>query len=278
MTTQVTINGARGSFEGAVGTVNFAADEMMNVNFYNKAVPDPIGSLERGRPWSRSMIYVRIQHPGEKDYVDRPVQDFDVAKTRWARQWAAFERQQEQVPNGTPVDVLFPQSPEIAANLHSIAIHTVEQLAGLTAHGMQTVGMGATQWQAKAKQFLDAARGGSAMHRLQLENDRQRNAIESLTNQVAQLNTIVERLAAEKSGVPPNLIPRSAPTAVQAHASEASAYAPLPELSDEPLFHAVEDDEVDGVSGPSIGAPTQLDPPRRVGWPKGKPRRPRPPQ
>lgn len=273
MATQVTINGARGSFEGAVGSVNFAQDGLMNVNFYKKAVHDPIASMERGKPWSRSVTYVRIQHPGEKDCVDRPIQENDVAIIRWPGQWAAFERQQEQVPAGTPVDVLFPQSPEIAANMHTVAVHTVEQLAGLTAHGMQTVGMGATQWVAKAKQFLDAAKGGAAMHRLQLENDRQRNAIEALTNQVAQLNTVVERLAAEKSGVPPNLIPRSAPTTVQAHAAEAQVYQPLVELSDEPMFHEVEDDP-EGVSGPSIGE-AEAAPPRRVGWPKGKPRGPR---
>jgi hypothetical protein len=266
MTVQLNLDGRTGTV-GSGGVVDFSANDRKTVVFYMKAVHDPVASRERGRPWSKPVIYVRIQEPGEKDYVDRPVLEDDIAKALWPRQWAAFEKKQEQVPNGTPVDCLFPESPEIAANLHSVAIHTVEQLAGLTAHGMQTIGMGALQWQTRAKEFLASANGGAGMHKLRAENERQANAIETLTNQIALLKSQLDRVLAERDQkVPPAMIPHDRPTVAQAQAMAMPAYQPTPELSDEPLFIEVED----GVTGPEIEQPT-IDPPKRRGRPPRTP-------
>jgi hypothetical protein len=276
MSTQINIGSfdgipATGGILGPNGAVSFGAPDVMNVLFYTKSVHDPISSRERGKPWFRAMTYVRIQHPGEKDCIDRPVQEDDVAIQRWPRQWDAFQRRQEQAPDGVPIEMLFPESPEVAANMHTIAIHTVEQLAGLTEHGMQTIGIGAAQWKNKARQFLDAARGGASVHRMQLQIEKLTNAIETLSNQNAGLKALVDRLSAEKAGgVPPAMIPNSAPTQAQAYAATAPTYQPMAELSDEPLFETVDDDPPAGVSGPSIGELAEG--PRPRGWPKGKPR------
>ena len=259
---QITIDGQQGRI-GANGVVQFGNDELMNVVFYVKSVRDDQESRARGRPWHKAITYVRIQHPGEKDYIDRPVGDDDMAKMRWARQWQAFEARQEQAPQGTPLDVLFPLSPEIPANLRSLAIHTVEQLAGLTAHGLQTIGMGATQWQQAAKQFMEAANGGKGMHRLRLENERLSNSLEVQANQIALMKAQLEKLAAAtQNGLMPNMIPNMPPPLAQAHAETLhETYEPLPELSDEPLFVAVADE----LEGPAIS--NQEAPPRRRGRP-----------
>ena len=119
-----------------------------------------------------------------------------------------------------PSSACFPESPEIAANLHSIAIHTIQQLAGLTAHGMQTVGMGAQQWQDRAKQFLAAANGGVGMHRLNAENEKLKNAVEVLQNQNAMMKAQLDLLMAERrQGVAPNMLPPQGATLAQAHAA-----------------------------------------------------------
>jgi len=257
MVETIKMDGRTGAI-GSSGVVDFSAPDLANVVFYTKPALDQEQSRLRGMPWNKAMTYVRIQHPGEKDYIDRPVMDDDVAKMRWPRQWEAFERKQEHVPNGTPVECLFPGQPEVAANLHSIAIHTVQQLAGLTAHGLSTIGIGATQYQQKAKDFLSAANGGAGMHRLTTENEKLKNAYETQANQIALLKAQLDKLMAERSGVPSAMIPSAPAPTAQAHANLQPAYS-APELSDEPLFVEVPDE----LSGASISEVTQELPKRR---------------
>lgn len=283
---QVTIDGQSGTI-GADGMVRMGSDDQMNVLFYKKPVLDVQKSRELGRPWHRSMDYVRIQQPGEKDYNDRPVQELDDAKYRWPRLWDAYQKGQEPAPNGTPVDVLFPQNPEIPANLHTLGVHTIEQLSGLTEHGAQTVGMGSTMWRNKAKEFLAAANGGAGMHRLNAENDRLKNSIEVLSNQNAALKAQLDRLSAiveQKipQGTVPDYTPRAAPTTLMSFSNDAEDVADVSVegeftsgiqtgASGQPLFiEAGEDNESDEPTDEEI----QNSKPK-PGWPKGKPRGPR---
>ncbi|MEJ0092820.1 MAG: hypothetical protein WDN46_14285 [Methylocella sp.] len=288
MNNHVTIDGQGGTIQPN-GLVRFGSDETVNVLFYTKSVLDPVQSRERGRPYHVSLPYVRIQQPGEKDYIDRPVTENDAAKHRWPHHWARYEGGQKPAPAGTPLECLFPQHPEIAANLHTLAVHTVEQLAGLTAHGQQTIGMGATEWQRKAKEFLAAANGGVGMHRLQQENDKLKGQIEVQGNQIALMKTQIDRLlAAQNQKIPPAMIPNGDPTLAQQFGEGRTTdyppqfgdsrqtfpnddlpdtdAAPAIEASDEPMF--VEEEAAD--SEESLDAP----PKRRGGWPAGKPRKP----
>jgi hypothetical protein len=222
----ITIDGHSGSIvpvaEGA-GIVRFNGDSNLNVAFYNRPVLDPIESQKRGRPWNRSVEYVRIQIPGEKDYTDRPATDMDHG--RFPRQHQAYLKGQQPIPNGTPIDHLFPQNPEISLNLHGLGVHTVEQLAGLTEHGAQTIGMGATQWRDMAKKFLDAAKGGASLHQLQKELSDRDSKIEVLSNQIKQQAAQIDRLMAlVEQKIPPNMVPQARATQAQVHA-QAMAYA-----------------------------------------------------
>jgi hypothetical protein len=213
----ITIDGQRGSFPVEGGPVRMGDDTRMNVLFYKKAVLDPIKSRELGRPWTKAMDYVRIQQPGEKDCVDRPLRENDDAIYRWPRQWDQYRKQQVQAPSGTPVDVLFPQNQEIAANLHSLGCHTIEQLAGMTEHGAQTIGMGSTMWRNKAKEFLAAANGGAGMHRLQKQIDDERNKNEVLSSQLAMVTKQLELLSAQVNQkiIPGSIAPAFQPTLAQ---------------------------------------------------------------
>lgn len=222
MDNSITIDGQQGTIvpigEG-VGTVRFNGDDRLNVTFYNRPVLDPMESQKRGRQWNKSIEYVRIQIPGEKDYADRPATEADHG--RFPRQHQAYMRGQQQIPNGTPIDVLFPQSPEIPVNLHGLGVHTVEQLAGLTEHGAQTIGMGATMWRNKAKQFLDAANGGASVHRLQKAIEDKDAKIEVLANQIKQQAAQIDRLMAlVEQKIPPNMVPQMRATQAQVRAQE----------------------------------------------------------
>jgi hypothetical protein len=192
--------------------------------------------------------------------------------------------------------MLFPQNPEVAANLHTLAVHTVEQLATLTAHGVQTVGMGALQWQQKARQFLDYANRGASYHAVDAQNKKLQNQIETQANQIAQLKAQLDQLLAVQAGVPGTMVPQRQTTIAQQRATGnlQGSYRPNP-----PQHAAYPDGDADIAAtnaGNEFGAPAaefeQSDPfesnapmstadpqptpaPKRLGWPKGKPRGPR---
>ena len=287
---QVTVDGMSGTIQQD-GMVRFGSDDRMNVLFYDKVVIDPVKSREMGRPFSNSVPYVRIQQPGERDYVDRPIRENDDAIRRWPRHYEAYKQGRKPAPAGTPLEILFPQHLEIAANLHGLGIHTVEQLAGLTEHGAQTVGMGATMWRENARKFLDAAKGGVSLHKMQKELEDRDNQIEVLRNQMALQKTQIDRLMAmvdqkiPSSAVPPlsstlaqDAFSRATPRmtfdndgpsesdAIGYGAVEVDVYADPP-VSNEPLF--IEQQDTGSVAGPTISE-TPSSKPR--GWPKGKPR------
>lgn len=213
MNMQVSVDGINGIVQDD-GMVRFNPDDRMNVMFYIRPVHDPIKSSEMGRPWTVPMEYVKIQQPGEKDFSDRPVTDFD--KRRFARQYAQYQKSQVQAPSGTDVSILFPQNPELPINLKSVGIHTIEQLAGLTEHGANTLGMGATQWRNKAVQYLDAAKGGVSAHKMQAALEKRDEQIEMLQNQLSSQRGEIDRLMAMmKQNIPASMVPPPSQTLAQ---------------------------------------------------------------
>jgi hypothetical protein len=214
-----------------VGTVTFGSDANINVHFYAKAVLDPVASQAAGRAVHKQVDYVRLQHPGERDVVDAPVSDKPEMPLRFAAQWTAYQQRKEHVPEGTPIEMLFPQNPEIAANLHTMAIHTVEQMANCGAIALQQIGMGAQNWQTAAKAFLSAANKGVEFHRMQKELKDRDNKIEVLQNNLTLLTAQVERLMAEKSG-------HAQQTALSVHATAPMAAQAAPVYYADQATHA----------------------------------------
>ena len=240
------------------GVVRFNPDNRLNVTIYNRPVHDPEESRRRGRSWTKGVEYIRIQIPGEKDTVDRPLREDD--KMRFPQQYAAFMQGRQHVPDGTPVDLLFPQTPEIGLNLHGLGVHTVEQLAGLTEHGASTIGMGATMWRNKAQEYLRAANGGAGMHRLQKQLETKDSQIETLQNQMSLLKGQLDALMARvDQKISPSMVPNIRATVAQQSARFAETDTPGPEpldyendfapafaqqASNEPLFVEAKDEEI----------------------------------
>ena len=74
----------------------------------------PAKSAELGRPYSEDQIYVRIHPPGERlNIVDRRANEDD--KRRFPQQWHLFSQQKEQHPEGTQIELLYPEYPAVAA-------------------------------------------------------------------------------------------------------------------------------------------------------------------
>jgi len=182
------------SWHGNVGTVEYGGgDKTMLVFFFNKAMHNPAKSTEEGRPWYDERVFVRIHPPGERlNIVERPATEQD--KRRWPVQWAQFRENKQQVPEGTPIDLLYPDQPAIAATLRANNVYTVEQCAELSGTAIDSIGMGCQRYVNDSKKYLEAAHKGVGASQLRKELEERDRQIHTLTRQVEMLTGEVRRL------------------------------------------------------------------------------------
>jgi hypothetical protein len=167
-------------------------DDKLIVGFYKKSVLNQAKSREQGRPIHEGRDFVKIQHPGETlNIVDRPVQDSDMH--RWPQKWAQYQQGIRQIPDGVPISLLFPSKPEVETMLRGYNIHTVEQLAGLSAQGISTVGMGAQDWVNAAQRYMERASKGVNHHQHEKDLADRDAKIAALTRQIAEVTALVRQ-------------------------------------------------------------------------------------
>ncbi len=177
------------------------SDDKLIVGFYRKSVLNVAKSREMGKRICEDHDYVIIQHPGETLMkLDRPVQETD--KHRWPRQWSQYVQGKQQIPEGIPLTLLFPASPSISDMLIGYNIHTVEQLANLSAHAIGTIGMGCQEWVNKAQAYLKQAEKGVDFHRFEKAIQEKDQKIATLERQLNELSQQVARLANVRANPP----------------------------------------------------------------------------
>lgn len=153
---------------GDYGIVQYGDDSRLVVYFYVKSVRSVAKSSGSGMPIHEDQIFVTMHPPGERlNIVDRPATEAD--KHRFPVQWSKFIQKAQQVPDGTPIDLLFPNNPSIADNLKTYGIQTVQQLANLSADAINNVGMGAQEYVNMANRYIQNATDGTAFHKMQEE-------------------------------------------------------------------------------------------------------------
>ena len=178
---------------GKSGTVNFGNDENLLVMFYNRPVENPVKSQEMGRRFFENHIYVKIQHPGETaNVIDRPVNEQD--KNRFRNAWSAFVQNRTQIPDGTSIDLLFPNHPAVGENLRAMGIYTIEQCAALSANAIDNIGRGGQEYVNRAKKYLDSADKGRSFHLLQAELDKTNQQNKILEQQIRQLKAQLDQV------------------------------------------------------------------------------------
>ena len=84
--------------------------------------------------------------------------------------------------------------PSVTDTLTGYNIHTIEQLAALSGHGIQTVGMGCQEWVNKAQKYLDQATKGVDFHRFEQERNEKDKEIATLSRQVKELSEQLNRV------------------------------------------------------------------------------------
>lgn len=180
------------------GVVNFTQDSDLVVNFYYKSVRDIIASRDKGLPIYKDVVYVKIFRPGEMlNVIDRPADDTDY--NRFKRQHHAFLDQRSQVPEGTPIDLLFPSSPSVPDGLRARGVFTIQQCANLTSHAIDTIGMGGQDYVNRAKKYLEEANSGSNFIKHQEEMKKKDAEIESFRRTIdhlkGQVNALINKMS-----------------------------------------------------------------------------------
>lgn len=177
---------------GAYGQVKFGNDKLTLAVFYTRSVLNHVKSQEAGRPIHENITHVKIQPAGERlNIVDRPVQEND--KRRWPEQWRQYLAGKTQIPEGTPIELLFPNHPAIADTLKGCNVFTIEQLANLSGNGIDNIGMGAQDWVNKANAYLSSAEKGKDFNKLSNDLEGARAEIRVLKN---QLSTAISQIKA----------------------------------------------------------------------------------
>lgn len=134
--------------------------------FYLEPELQGFESEKAGRPVYKDVEYVEIHIPGDsKSTWGGRVKD--EHRMRWPAQYEAFKKGQEPVHDGYPLKEWPPMTPAMVANLASLNVHTVEQLAAVQDGALMNLGTGGRQIRDKARAWLEQAKGGEPLAALQ---------------------------------------------------------------------------------------------------------------
>ncbi len=175
------------------GVVEYGNDRSQVAMFYNRSVHNPAKSNEAGRPIFEDQVYVRIHPPGERlSIIDRPAKGDD--SRRFPAQWAAFQQNKQQVPEGTPIAMLYPDYPSVAVMLRAHGVQTIEQCAELSGPAIDNVGMGCQRYVNDAQKYLSMSNKGVKASQFRHEMESKDREIKVLTKQVEDLKDMVEQM------------------------------------------------------------------------------------
>lgn len=181
-------------YDHHVHTTN-SEDAKLYAVFYQSFQENSERSKTEGRAIFDDLPFIKIFTPGDRsNVIDRPVRPTD--KTRFSRQWQAFNNQQEQRASGTPLVEWPIITRGQAEELKYLGFSTVEQIAdandGVNYMGLQDL-------KNKAKAFLEIAKGNTApiseLTKL-LEETRAQNKVqaESLIMLQAEVKELTSKL------------------------------------------------------------------------------------
>lgn len=159
-------------------------DAKLWVKFERRSRKNPYKSELEGRPIYEPVDYVKIRQPGERDEWVGPVTE--AHRQRFPERWRQYQEQTEQTPEGTPVQLLFPNEPHIVELMLDLRIQTMEQLAGLTEQGIDRLGMDGRKYVARAQAAMDRSEALREVTRLE-------HVVGQQTDEIAAMKTMIDR-------------------------------------------------------------------------------------
>lgn len=181
----------------SVAVASHGDDAGLFVEFRTEAVQNHAKSRAEGRAIFEDTPFITIMFPGDKTKrVERPVKmedDVDGPSdlTRFPRQWARFQAQEEQAGDGLPVQQWPTLSKSQALELKAMGIHTVEQLAALPDTALNW--LGARELRTQAQAWLEKAGAHAAESRLAAENAQLREQMAAMQKQMSDLAEQVKK-------------------------------------------------------------------------------------
>lgn len=181
------------------GMVEYGGARSQVAIFYLRPVHSPAKSREQGRPVYEDKVYVRVSPPGERlNIIDRPATHQDRAV--WPQQYQQFMSQQEQRPDGTPIEMLYPDKPSVVAMLKANNVLTIEQCAELSSDAINTIGMGSQGYVNDAVRYVEVASKGVSASQMRRELEERDSEIRTLRQQVDALKAEVAKLTTPGRG------------------------------------------------------------------------------
>jgi len=167
-------------------------DKLLYVEFFMKAIEDKHRSAQEGRPIFREVPLIKVITPGSRDAM--ATKATENYQRRFPKHWDRFQRQLEQVMEGTPLEQVPWLTVGVIAELKGVNCMTLEQLAGMSDQ-LASKMMGMHGFRQKAKAFLDAASAAAPFTQMQAQLEERDVEIAVLKQQVAQLMTMAAKAA-----------------------------------------------------------------------------------
>lgn len=185
---RLTVHGV--NWEGGSGVGRAILDEGdkgLSVQFHRVSERNGVAAIASGAPPFVGKDFVRMFRPAEHklQIIDREATEWD--KARFPRQWEAYQRNQEQIPDGYPLHILFPHEPDMVDRCKACRIHTVEQLAGVSDGAASALGMGGNILIERARKFLETAGTNDRFVAQQERIDSQQAIIDQMQRELADL-------------------------------------------------------------------------------------------
>lgn len=194
--------------QSAFGSPGFNPDDRLHVKFYKKSVVDNAKSQEAGRPIYKSVDYVMIMVPGDKDsIIDTRVWDDprnpNSHTARFSRQWQSYKAGgSQEVVTGTPLEYLSNMAnpiltPEQVEEFKAFKIQTAEHLIAMPDNIAQKF-MGVNELRRKVKIFIDAATSNAPAEKLRSELDKRDHEIAALKNALKEQGEKISQMEKRK--------------------------------------------------------------------------------
>ena len=184
------------------------------LRIWRDAAPNKFQTERHNRPLFDDVIYVEVISPGSRD--SSPV--FEVLRTYCSEaeqanpgygvKYKEYEKfivdfiKGEEVDKsltGTPLQVWPAMTRPLVMSFRAQEIYTVDALAALPDSKLAVLGPEGRMWRDKAKQYLDAAKGGEHAAALAADLEVAKADKEDLQRQIAELAETVKELQAKNT-------------------------------------------------------------------------------
>ena len=165
-------------------------DERLFVQFFDGVRKDKAASEEAGRPIFKTVPWVKILIPGDRNSVVETYADETYIK-RFPKQWAAYQAKESQAIQGT----LLSDTPLVSraqlAELEYFKIYTVEQLAEGNDNLATKIPV-FHELKRKAQTFVAQAKDSALAQKLGAENDALKLRVGQLEGEIGRLSQMFD--------------------------------------------------------------------------------------